>query len=847
MLKHYKILPILVLLVAAMGCEKAPYVETTVNSDEQVFTLSIQSFSDEVIGGTRAATSSTSIDRGYVIFYNSSTGEYKGYESLEDKVVSQSGSTVSFEVGTDYSIEDKIIAVFNHDVDAELPTDFSVITSDNVDSYFPISSAYLAKIQEEMNSGEYSLGMPMSVNDFTDSDRAVREVYRSVARMELFIKDGLTIEHDSHTHSIGAENLEFAIVNAISVGSVGYTSLDPHVEGLQSDEECFDVTNTDFDYPYTLTEYTGSTADDTKNKVYLHEFPYSTMSVEGIELSATTYSDDRFAIILKHDDYNIYTEEPSPEARYYKLNLLDKVSSTYFDVTRNHSYRILITAVNSRGYATLKEAYEMPPSNIEYEIYDDQGGLTLSNGQYAISMDEVLSYDEIYVYGDAETTLEFNNICYVLPNGGQMDGATFETNEVYFEIFDDLIVPDPPAESWDETVPFVVTSESDFEFVDNKSVLTADGQSIKVTLNGSGECTIALRIKLGNLDVGRDEIKITKVATNGDGSGVFDAHPGQITFDDHELIAGSWQSQDLDFGARASSSQYEGEEDGGTMVYMGENATPTGYRTMDGFVSGQYSVNSYPVFSPKTRNGYYSYKDSDGETRMVMIQLDQLAPFYLGHFGSAVTNTSSTHYYGGLICEKIEEVENVQSWDGKVLSENNGVMQWSVARKQYFQGTIYGVVDEIIGARYQNLVEGRSITQNIVENNMTGDLPTAARYCYMKNDVNGNGVIDSDEKIVWYLPAQNQLLAMWINMQVFETDYTYRLNNRTALEGGDARPYYWASSEVDNVTDYSTTTPSDFTTYAIGFNMLEGQSEYVYKDNTDQSGQAHVRCVRDLD
>ncbi|MFI3288245.1 MAG: hypothetical protein R3Y61_07215 [Rikenellaceae bacterium] len=830
MLNWIKILFALSLFIF-VGCEKSSLLDNQETLQGQTFTLYVKAFSDEVVSSSRAAANDVVIDRGFIFFYDNASGIYKGYESLEDKTITQDGTTVKFDVGSDFSISDKVIAVFNHDTSCVLPDDFSVITSDNLNDYFPISREYLEKIQEDMNSGDYSLGMPMSLNDFVDTDRAVREVYRSVARMELFIKEGLTIEHDSHTHSIGVENLEYFIVNEVSVGSMGFSSLSPAVAGVQQTESCFDVAAFDYDFPYSLTEYSStSSLSDTPNKIYLQEFPYASKTIEGGDLYSNVFDENRFAIILKHDDTNIYTETPSSESRYYKLNLLDKATSTYFDVVRNHSYRVIITAVNSRGYETLEEAYQMPPSNIEYEIYDDQGGLTYSNGQYAISLDEILSFDEILVYGTNQTTLEFNNIRYVLPDGGQMDGAEFETNEVYFSVLSD-------------SEGLITSTSSDFEFDgEGMSYLTDKGQSISVTLEGEGECTIALRIKLGNLEMGRDEITIKKVATNGDGDGAFDAHPGQLYLDSGEYVEGSWQSDDIDFGARASSASYD-EDDGGVVIYFGENATPTGYRTMDGYVSGQNSVNSYPVFSPKTRKGYYSYKRaSDGETLKVMIQIEQLAPFYLGHFGSASSSSSSVYHYNGLICEKIEEIPEYD-WSGVQISQNNGVMMWSESQQKYYTETIYG--DYLgIGDRYLNLVEGLDITKNIVENNtQEGSLPLAARYCYMKNDVNGNGVIDDDEPIVWFLPTQNQLLAMWVNMNVFSSDLDiYKLNNDIY---GDANVYYWSCSEIDDQDGWRV--PSVFNSHVLAFNMLEGQSDYYQKDAGYTSGQCHVRCVRGLD
>ncbi|MFR9533487.1 MAG: hypothetical protein SNG49_01460 [Rikenellaceae bacterium] len=827
---NYKLLFALSMLLA-VGCTKDLVVEPYAPSDGEVFTLSIESFTDEVIGSTRAASSEISIDRGYVLFYDSATGEYEGYKSIAELTdFTQSGSTVSFTT-SDYSATDKIIAIFNHDVDAKLPSSFSDVTSANLSEYFPISNDYLAQVQAEMNSGNYALGMPMYLNDFTDSDRTIREVYRSVARMELFIKDDLTIEHESHTHSIGSGNLKFMIVNDISASSVGvgtelsYTKEDCYAYGS------FEESGADA-FPYSLTSYGGnseiSSATDTSNKVYLHAFPYATTSINGETFDSDAYSDDRFAIILRHGDTNVYTSDA--EVLYYKLNLLDKASSTYFDVEANHSYRVVITAVNSRGYTSLEEAYLMPPSNIEYEIYDDKGGLTYSNGQYAISMDEVISYDEIYIYGANATTIEFNNLCYVLPDGGEMNETEFlknVTNEVYFKVG-----------SSDSGLDVDYKSDFGFSETTTTSELTDEGKSISLTLTGEGTCTISLKITLGNLDVGRDEITITKVATNGDGDGAFDAHPNQVTFENMPYVASSWQSADLDFGARSDGTS--------TVVYMGHNATPTGYRTMDGYVSSQTALNSYPVFSDKTRTGYFSYLNDEDEVKMVMVQMEQLSPIYVGHFGRLATD-GGAHHFNPVICERIEELPTYSEWGnaGSVTSQVRGVINWSEATGVYYpESLIY------YDSRYQNFVDGYAISNYIQSNFSTSDgaKPTAVSYCYMKNDIDGDGIVNYDgqvsggieEPIEWYLPAQNQMMAMWISRHLFDSDV-----DAYNFDDDSSNPYYWTCSEYDSSSIWSSTEiPDDFTTYVLATNLLEGEASSSLQKGSGGSNMAHVRCVR---
>ncbi len=223
-----------------------------------------------------------------------------------------------------------------------------------------------------------------------------------------------------------------------------------------------------------------------------------------------------------------------------------------------------------------------------------------------------------------------------------------------------------------------------------------------------------------------------------------------------------------------------------------------------------------------------------------MIQMEQLAPFYLGHFGSTAQGESIYHYKG-LVCEKIEEIESTD-WRG-------GVLTWSKKANEYYSGNKSDYWDDYLGLgeRYRNLVEGLHITTQIVERNNfdASSEPIAAQYCYMKNDINGNGKIDSDEPITWYLPAQNQMLAMWINMNVFDTDdELYRLHNIQGVN--DSCPWYWTSSEVDGtIYEYSTTShPTNFANAAIRFNMQAGQNEYG--DKVQDYAASHIRCVREL-
>ncbi len=443
-------------------------------------------------------------------------------------------------------------------------------------------------------------------------------------------------------------------------------------------------------------------------------------------------------------------------------------------------------------------------------------------------MDEILNYDNLTIYGPETSTVSFDNIRRILP--------------------DDVTAPltDEQLAQMTNIVEFEVVSKSgitvdvvrnDFEVNDK---LTDSGKSIQLELTGDGECVIKLKITLGNLVMGFDEIKIVKVGSElgeqgGDSS--FDAHPCQLKIPAQRLIEGSWSSEDSDFGAYNKADSM--------VVYMGENATPVGYKTLNGFISTGSAENAYPYFAPKTRSGYFSYRDiSPGADTMVIkrakIVLNQLAPFYVGHFANLAND--GPHYYNALIVEKIEEIKDPEK--GK---EYGGVMYWSETKKRYYeQEKIYG---DFFGVeKYTNFTEGLEISNYMVDNHKEKDqLPLAARYCYMKNDINGNGIIEDDEPIVWYLPAANQMLSMWISKHLIESQQDAKYFGFSLVDASN--PWYWTASEVA-AGFWWELDQRNFTTNVARFNILEGEMSISgIKGNAVTGGtdnKAHVRCVRSI-
>lgn len=828
-MRNLKYIYIVILLTLFVGCVKYSDSDlVSVDYKSNTINLSIDPSSKYNVGTKSEEDKELLIHRGY-LFVFSSDGTYKGNQKLSSGDIVGNGSSVlsitTTVTGYD-SATDKIICVFNYCKSAfDTDEDFSGITKENISTYFPFSNTFISDLEKDLEDKSYTVGMPMFVNDFDDTNNnSLHEIHRALAKIELFVNPSkVSIDLTSHEHSFNSSNVEFAIVNEAVDGNIGFSSRST-IEGKTGGAplENIDVNTLTFYQPSQPVD--GSSPAVQGKVLYLYEFPYSTKVINGTTILQGVYSSDRLSIILKHEDNVAHPGETF----YYKLQLVDKSSNNYYNIERNHDYRVVISNVHSDGYTSLHEAYDMPPSNIEYEVFDDKGDITLSNGQYAISMDEIVNYESVTIYGPNETKVSFSNIRSIFP-ASATEGLTQAdldnmTNSVEYA----LISKDPG---------LTILEQNDFA---TNPHLTTEGRSINLTIDGEGSCTIKLIIKLGNLTIGGEAIIIKKIGGETDlgGDSSFDAHPCQLTITDQELIPNTWNSEDSDFGARLNKN-------GETVIYMGENATPVGYRTMDGEITTALSVNAYPHFEPKTREGYYSYYDKKDSNKIkkTKIVLNQLAPFYVGHFGNLASG--GNHYYNALIVEKIEEIE-----DDRVTPHLpiGGVMEWSEAggKVYYRENPIYGEYGNSGMYRFLNCVEGLSITKYIVENNRDkGSLPTAAQYCYMKNDIDGDGVIESDEPIVWYLPAKNQMLSMWISRHLFESDPNSTVFGFTMDD--DSNPYYWTSSEVDNVWDGNP--PSSFTNYVTRVNVIEGEI-----DNSAQKGKgwpgtgfdAHVRCVRSI-
>ena len=807
-----KIVAIFIFATSCFSCVEDKLYDATIGQKSNVIQLHLPQAADIALQseGTRSTASNAElmIHRGVVLIFNND--KFASHSNIVKENVANNGKknvTITIKNSSFIPATSKLVFVFNHD-ETNAPADFNGITTDNISSYFPMSTDFLAAIQKN----DPVKGIPMFSSDFAGTlNGTIRTVYRSLAKLQVEIAAGIKVDK---IHNFGHENITFKVKNAATDGIIGFN----HVDSLSYNNQISVANNPTtekslFDFKTNLLNETNP--DNYTNALFLYEFPHKDKIISATgetvkPIDAVKFNSDRITLILKHTD-----EVADHGERFYRIDIVGKNATTlkksYLDIKRNHHYKVKITAVNSRGYITEEEAYIHPSSNIEYEIFDDGGNVTTSNGQYAISMDDILNYDTIRIYSHYDVRLDIDNICYILPEEmGGLEQNTEITNEVYFT----------PGEKIGEGDLQLVVERNPFQ-TDPK--LTNQRKDIKMVAKGKqGRWEFGLHIKFGNLELGRKKITIIKVPT------MLDAHPGQVRIQGTKINTDSWQTEFEDFGSR-----YDAETDE-TVIYAGDNVTPIGYIHLDGSSSDGESAkgDAQPVFEDKLHVGYYDNVDKTNNDSVIgstKIILAQHAPFYIGRFGNKSTD-GGLHLYNQVVMEKIEEMPGEE--DGK-HGQGPFQMKWADVPAEFYSpdliATWIGENDWSKTAIYINLTDGLAITKYIMKNYMESNsaMPYAIKLCYLRNDTNGNGTVDSDEKINWYLPALNQLLGTWINFNVFTGD-DHKPDNSFL-------PNYWTASEVANGgTSFNAVNTVSF---------LTGGTEFPEKSTWSN---AKIRCVRDI-
>ncbi|MDD2594289.1 MAG: hypothetical protein PHD11_00545 [Bacteroidales bacterium] len=239
--------------------------------------------------------------------------------------------------------------------------------------------------------------------------------------------------------------------------------------------------------------------------------------------------------------------------------------------------------------------------------------------------------------------------------------------------------------------------------------------------------------------------------------------------------------------------------DGTFSLNIPENVTPSRWVTYSDSGSEISSTESNPTAEP-----IFSERVSDGSfingSSKIHLYIRQTKPMYVGWFGGTPNNSTGDTYFDRRLI-----IENVDEYDAQ----------------DYATGATPCFYTSNVATGSQDTERGKENT--IYMMNKSDKINFQAAYeCYMKNDVNGNGIIDAGESIEWYLPAVNQMMSVYINN-----------NNLTAYPLWPPREFYNTSTESTTITGN--------TWYINGFwgNRLDSNNLNSCRTNA-------TRCVRNL-
>lgn len=459
----------------------------------------------------------------------------------------------------------------------------------------------------------------------------------------------------------------------------------------------------------------------------------------------------------------------SSDAGYYRIDLYDHATGKFIDIRRNTHIKVTIRKVKSAGYVNDTQAQNNPGSNLEYEIESTGAdeNIIVSNGQYAVALD----YDEVYLYAPGGE-YEIAKARYMLPDDMSALGAG-TANQISVSVSgigaDYMKVNFSPKVLTSVTQPIKLSiTDKNFEWY---------------TMVGRRRLDISVNIRLGNIT------RTIKVYYGAE----LDAHYGSFKLNGDKVESVKWLRNDNNFSITDLG-------DAGFSLQTNENITPVrwvAYNPETGaeVTSTENNPGARPLFERKYAEGEVIRLGSNpGRTKFYFVQE---TPVYLGWVGGDPNQTGSTYFSNRVVGESIVEVR---------------YLAWYKPQP----GVLANVTDR---------ERGLNNTLHLMDDSYTGLVRTdfeAAYACYMKNDRNGNGVIDADEPVVWYLPAVNQLVGVHIG-------YAGIADSRDYSSWTEANTEYMSSTEWNS-------------SWAEVIRMQAGHVMGMYK----YGNQAVTRCVRDI-
>ena len=665
-------------LLLLAGCTK-DYIEDIVTQKGFEVQLNITN-SSVVDTRSAASTGECFIAKGYVFAFDPTSGVQKASCALTTSNITGNGTTnPKISASVTVNKGDIVVFVFNQSISGG-DGNLGNVTRSNLQEYFTMSGPKVLYSASVAGSG-----LPMYGEITWGTVGLGVTIARSVAKLQVQLpttdgnlSGGLSAANDV-TGCFTAARVSYQLHNYTNKGTIN--------PGHHSTEKGSETS-------YLPVSKAG---DNVRGVNYMYAFPYSHNIVEGsspVTIEDSKQDPRRLALILKHTTV-------SAGVGYYRVDLCNGDPLTkdlkYLDVEGNMHYKINITKVKSHGYLTVEDALANSASNLEYEIVDDSGDHTVSNGQYAITMEGGLYSHVLYRAGETIVD-EAMKIKYVTHDGSAL--ATLPKTVIT------------------HVVPAGLTVTSN-----DVTDLTTTFQSLNFTITGEGKGDIVTTIKFGNLTYVH-KFYVDKTNTP------LDCHVSSMEIDGQ-----------LESGASGVIDGWtiENIAGGKVKVTSPDNVTPVSWKLMNS--SGGYDVvadgshvDAIPSFEPKTLRTRLNFA-SGGSIRVVV---EQLAPFYIGRWGSpevGVQNGTAAAYaslYTNTMGNPLRKRAVVEA-----VEEKRGNIKWGPSL--------------MTGADVNMANHGLHIT------NLGGTDGTrpALHECWKKNASSAA----ADRR--WYLPAQNQLRGVW--------------------------------------------------------------------------------------
>ena len=578
-----------------------------------------------------ASVGESFITKGYIFAFDPTTGAQKANCILTTSNITNNGAVnPKISAPIKVSKDDVVVFVFNQAITGG-EANLGSVTRSNLQDYFTMSGPKVLYSSTVADSG-----LPMYGEVVWGAGVSSVTMARSVGKLQVQLptsdgnlSGGLSAANDV-TGCFTAARVEYQLHNYADKGNI-----------KSSHQIAAKGTPTSF-------AAVSKVGDNVTGVNYMYAFPYSTNIVEGSTPVTIVESEQdvrRLALILKHTTV-------SAGVGYYRIDLCsgDPLTSNlkYLDVVANTHYKVNITKVNSHGYPTVEEALANSASNLEYEIVDDSGDQTISNGQYALTIEDGEFGATIYRTVEPTIVDEILKIRYVTHNN--------------------IALPTPPKTTITHTVPTGITVTS------NITTLSTTLQGLKLTIMGEGKGDIVTTIKFGNL------IFVHKYYV--DKQLPLDAHVGGFELDGQVVV---------EIGGAGSHWRVENISGEKVRVSVKENLTPTSWKLMNS--GGGYDVmtdgsdvDAIPCFEPKRL--VTKLKLTSGVNTRVVVE--QLAPIYIGRWGSPEEGVENGNVGGNAslftptmgnplrkraVIEAVEENKGRIEWGTTLMSEAN----WNMA------------------------------------------------------------------------------------------------------------------------------------------------------------------------